>query len=556
MYADDFTVEVRDRALVRLGQVSQADMTDVLVVPRLNTLGSWSLSLPHSVLRDGVEVLHPECALLRAPGSGIIISGPSGVLLSGPMTDATHDASTEDPGGTWTIVGVSDDVIVADAEAWPQPSNGDRSTQTVANDNRSGAAETVMHAYVNANIGPSAPAARRGAFASKLLMGANGARGGTVKKSPRFQNMLELLGEIAIGQRLRFGVFQNGAALEFRTTATADVSAYVRWDIDNGNVSSTKYAYSAPGVTDVTVAGQGEGTKRRILRRQSAASIAAETAWGRRIERFVDQRQTDDSAELLAAADELLSEEGDTVRSVQVVPSADMAEGFGTEWDLGSIVTIVVGDVETVAAVTEVPISITSDGVMVGATVGDPSGFDWESILAAKVSKTDSRVSALERNAEASTASPFPVGTSIEGYWSAPPVGFLIEDGAAVSRTSYADLFALIGTTYGVGNGSTTFNLPNHNGRVGVGYDGGQTEFNAMGKTGGAKTHQLTAAEMPSHAHGITAYFEGTTGGLQTVRRSDNASGSGTPLTTTSAGNNAAHNNLQPYITKRFAIKF
>jgi microcystin-dependent protein len=62
-------------------------------------------------------------------------------------------------------------------------------------------------------------------------------------------------------------------------------------------------------------------------------------------------------------------------------------------------------------------------------------------------------------------------------------------------------LFAAIGTTYGAGDGSTTFNLPNLKGRVAVGRDAAQTEFDALGETGGAKTHTLTTAEMPSHTH-------------------------------------------------------
>lgn len=71
----------------------------------------------------------------------------------------------------------------------------------------------------------------------------------------------------------------------------------------------------------------------------------------------------------------------------------------------------------------------------------------------------------------------------------AAPTGWLICDGAAVSRTTYAALFAAIGVAYGVGDGSTTFNLPNLKGRMPAGLDTGQTEFNTLGKTGGVKTH-------------------------------------------------------------------
>jgi microcystin-dependent protein len=78
---------------------------------------------------------------------------------------------------------------------------------------------------------------------------------------------------------------------------------------------------------------------------------------------------------------------------------------------------------------------------------------------------------------------------------SAAPSGWLICDGSAVSRTTYASLFAVIGTTYGSGNGSTTFNLPNLKGRFPVGRDAAQTEFDTLGKTGGAKSHNHTLSD-------------------------------------------------------------
>jgi hypothetical protein len=102
---------------------------------------------------------------------------------------------------------------------------------------------------------------------------------------------------------------------------------------------------------------------------------------------------------------EVLATEGTTVTSLEVVPSSAMADGFGVDWFLGSWVTVVVNDQQIRAQVVEVPISITSsDGVLVGAVVGDATGFDWQAILAAKQSKTEKRVSALEQNAEKGAA--------------------------------------------------------------------------------------------------------------------------------------------------------
>lgn len=94
-----------------------------------------------------------------------------------------------------------------------------------------------------------------------------------------------------------------------------------------------------------------------------------------------------------------------------------------------------------------------------------------------------------------------PIASVLMTAASTAPSGYLLCDGTAVSRTTYAALFAIIGTTYGTGDGSTTFNVPNLKGRVPVGRDAGQTEFDTLAETGGTKTHTLTSAEMPSHTH-------------------------------------------------------
>jgi microcystin-dependent protein len=105
------------------------------------------------------------------------------------------------------------------------------------------------------------------------------------------------------------------------------------------------------------------------------------------------------------------------------------------------------------------------------------------------------------------TVQSVPPGVFVPFLGASVPDGWLLCDGSAVSRVTYSDLFAAIGTAGGPGDGSTTFNLPDLRGRIPVGRDAAQPEFDTLGETGGAKTHTLAKGEMPVHNHG------GATGG-------------------------------------------
>lgn len=105
-------------------------------------------------------------------------------------------------------------------------------------------------------------------------------------------------------------------------------------------------------------------------------------------------------------------------------------------------------------------------------------------------------------------SNPFPIGVIADFAGTSSPAGFLTCDGAAVSRTTYAALFAITGTAFGVGNGSTTFNLPDLRGRVTVGLDnmgaGAANRLlraNARGASAGREYVTLVTSEMPVHSH-------------------------------------------------------
>ena len=136
------------------------------------------------------------------------------------------------------------------------------------------------------------------------------------------------------------------------------------------------------------------------------------------------------------------------------------------------------------------------------------------------------------------------------------PDNWLLCDGQAVSRTTYQELFNTIGTTYGTGDGFTTFNLPNLKGKVPVGKDTSDTDFDTLGETRGEKTHTLTVNEMPNHSHNVDS---NNFGASSTVRvASGDYANVGNPVGEINIGNiggGQPHNNLQPYIVQNYIIK-
>jgi len=125
---------------------------------------------------------------------------------------------------------------------------------------------------------------------------------------------------------------------------------------------------------------------------------------------------------------------------------------------------------------------------------------------------------AFSGNSIVNTMPAIPVGICLPFAGATAPAKWLLCYGQAISRTTYAALFAAIGTAFGAGNGSSTFNVPDCRGRVVAGKDNmGGTAANrltsagagfngsAMGAVGGEQTHVLTVGELAAHSHGGTA---------------------------------------------------
>lgn len=183
-----------------------------------------------------------------------------------------------------------------------------------------------------------------------------------------------------------------------------------------------------------------------------------------------------------------------------------------------------------------------------------------------------------------SSGTSIPVGAVIDYWGTTPPDGYLLCYGQEVSRTTYASLFAVIGTTAGAGNGSTTFNVPDYRGRVSAGKDdaggtaagrlttaGSGLNGASLGAAGGSQGATLTTSQLPSHTHAITGTTSsagshshlynltipslgGGVGGGPGVEASTSTTGaSGTHShtltgTASATGDGEAHRNVQPTI--------
>jgi microcystin-dependent protein len=162
-----------------------------------------------------------------------------------------------------------------------------------------------------------------------------------------------------------------------------------------------------------------------------------------------------------------------------------------------------------------------------------------------------------------------PVGSVIDYAGALAPTNFLICDGSAISRTTYSTLFAVLGTTYGPGDGSTTFNLPNLGGRMTMGVGNSGLSTYTLGQTGGEESHSLTIPELPAHNHRILGNLGGALANIGNNADAVAGIGAGTgsytnqissgkptvqPIENTGTG--AAHNTLSPFMALNKIIKY
>jgi len=228
-----------------------------------------------------------------------------------------------------------------------------------------------------------------------------------------------------------------------------------------------------------------------------------------------------------------------------------------------------IGDVADIAAASDGQ-ALRRSGTSVGFGTLATAAYADNSVTLAKLA-TQSNNTVLG-NVSGSTAVPtaltalqvqrltIPIGLIVPYAIGTAPSGWSLCDGSAISRSTYADLFSLIGTTYGPGNGSTTFNVPDLRGRtvIGTGTGSGLTA-RSLAATGGAETVTLAIGEVPAHTHALMlngglTWHNGVGGsGANNLTAAGVAAGTQQWITD-SKGGGGSHANMQPWLALGYII--
>lgn len=185
-------------------------------------------------------------------------------------------------------------------------------------------------------------------------------------------------------------------------------------------------------------------------------------------------------------------------------------------------------------------------------------------ILAENLNHIEDGIASAAQTADAALAAT-PAGVVVAFAGNTPPMGWLLCKGQSVPRGSYPNLFAAIGTTYGSMDAST-FNVPDLSMRYPIGVLNGDVSLGTVGATGGERNHSLTVGELPSHTHKVRSSGSIWAGGVGIYQTDAGAggkwdlpgrdSGGGKDyLIGGATGDNAAHNNLPPYVVMNYIIK-
>ncbi|MGG7653496.1 Gp37-like protein [Kocuria rosea] len=341
-------VWARDPGRIRRGLLTVLDAKCVL---RESGVGNWTITIDEN---------HPGSPRVEA-GWGVVVVEDEQVLFSGPIESIA--TSQDGQARETTLSGVTDMCVLADRLVLPDPARASDAQTTVAYWARKGPAETLIADLINLQCGPANPfSTRRTAGLASLV---SQGRGPVSSVNARYSTVLEEVQVLATVGGLVVDVAQAGTDLVPVVRTRADRSRSVRFQPGTG-LSDYDVAVTSPSTTVVLVAGQGEGTARKVLFRSQSSG------WGRRVEVFQDRRDTEDNDELSKAAAETLAEGAESASTTfTVAETADVR--FGTHFWLGDTVTVALpGGGEVVDGVRAAEIAWDPHGRTVELTVGAP----------------------------------------------------------------------------------------------------------------------------------------------------------------------------------------
>lgn len=485
----EYRVYIRDADYVEIDELE--DWLSLKLVKKFNAVGTWFLEI--SADSVSAPLIDRTC--------GIIVRRNNVAIFSGSIaTEYTITATTI------RMAGFDDNALLKVA-ALPKT---DGPPYTTEFDVRTGLASSVMIQYVQFNRSLNA---RPNRIIPQLLLSANPLLGATITWRARWNPLVEMLAEIAVlpaSGGLRFEILQAdsppgpASTLYFTVTEPQDKTDDVVFGIEEQTISDFEDTYLRPTANKVfLLLGDELGSDRSVIEVEDAASIAQDGL----IEAVVDARDVTDPTEALDRAAATLAGAVSS-RRITVTPfQIRTLEPVDDYW-LGDIVTTVVNGVAEPRVVREIEFDFSADrNVVVTPMIGDPNASN-DDHDARQIAAVMGRVGHLEQvwnvpddgltRAMLKPVLKPPIGEVAWLAHTTVPSGWLSANGQAVSRTTYADLFALLSTTWGAGNGTTTFNVPDLRNRSPIGSGSSYT----LGQLLGAATVNIEHLHTgPAHTH-------------------------------------------------------
>lgn len=302
---------------------------------------------------DAVELVTPyipEAYGRLAPGCGIVVQRDGVQQVSGMVGASRRIGWDADSGdATITVKCLGDDQHLADRLVYPSPALA-ATAQTANYWTYTGPASTAMWELIRQQAATGAQVSRQ---VPTLRMGADPVAGASRLWAEQFAPVLDTLTAWGIlsGADLGVRVVSTVDGLRADIYAPRDVSAGVRFSASLTNLVGWDYEQLPPSATYVIAAGQGDLATR--VRRASSSVAVGDLAWGRRIERYIDQRDEADTTKLQASADDTLAQGIGTV-SLAIDARDTGTARYGIDWALGDRVTVHVGVPGGVTAATVV----------------------------------------------------------------------------------------------------------------------------------------------------------------------------------------------------------